>query len=46
MMNMSGTGGYILHAFKMSVAPSAFANLRFHSDVSRAVSMIRKHKQY
>ena len=46
MMNMSGTGGYILHAFKMSVVPSALANLRFYSDVSHVVLMIQTHKQY
>ena len=46
MMNMSGTGGYILHAFKMYVFPSALALIYFRSDTSLAASMIPMHKQY
>lgn len=47
MMNMSGTGGYILHAFKMYVISSALMNLQFHPDISPFTdSTIQTHKQY
>lgn len=46
MMNMSGTGGYILHALKMYVISSVLALLYFRSDVSSVVSTTPKHKQY
>jgi len=46
MMNMSGTGGYILHAFKMYAIPS-LGTLYFRPDASPfAVSMIPTHKRY
>jgi len=46
MMNMSGTGGYILHAFKMCAIPSDLVLLCFRSDASPVVSMIPTHKRY
>ncbi|KAF9650278.1 Gcd10p-domain-containing protein [Thelephora ganbajun] len=44
-MNMSGSGGYILHAFKMYLIHSALVFFHFRSDVF-AVSMIPMHKRY
>ena len=43
MMNMSGTGGYILHAFKMYVVPCL---LLAHPDISFIASMIPMRKRY
>lgn len=44
MMNMSGTGGYILHAFKM-YAITSLLSLYLKSDIS-TVLMILTHKRY